>query len=269
MPIGVTQISTGQAAWSLIQFEVNVNTNSMIASFHSYDTSSRTSTVTMSIAFIKVSQHSININTIDNWNIFKINTVLIAYIRTEIEIAINTKENNIYISDVVSITLPSGFNMQNTVATASVVNTTWRWCNTIIGETSPETVSVRLFSGSSQPSATYDVGITLMCKTNQHSISRIDYGKITTGQVEAYTRILTTVEFEEPYSEAPEVFIQDVSPGGNVSSAINNKTIVYSVSATGFTASSFNNTASNFDSMVFSWLAIGKHSILQNMKLHL
>lgn len=54
MPIGVTQISTGQAAWSLIQFEVNVNTNSMIASFHSYDSSTRTATVTMSIAFIKV-----------------------------------------------------------------------------------------------------------------------------------------------------------------------------------------------------------------------
>lgn len=53
--MGVTQISTGQADWSLIQFEVNFDTNSMIASFHSYDTSSRTSTVTMSIAFIKVS----------------------------------------------------------------------------------------------------------------------------------------------------------------------------------------------------------------------
>ena len=59
MPIGVTQISTGQGRWSLIQFEVNVNTNSMIASFRSYDTSSRTTTVTMSIAFIKVNQHSI------------------------------------------------------------------------------------------------------------------------------------------------------------------------------------------------------------------
>lgn len=55
MPVGVTQISTGQVDWSLIQFEVNVNTNSMIASIHNYDTSSRTSTVIMSIAFIRVS----------------------------------------------------------------------------------------------------------------------------------------------------------------------------------------------------------------------
>ena len=92
----------------------------------------------------------------------------------------------------------------------------------------------------------------------QFSISRIDYGNVTTGQVDAHTRISTTVEFEEPYSEAPVVFIQDVSPGGDVSNAINNKTIVFSVSTTGFTASSFNNTGSNFDSMKFFWLAIGK-----------
>lgn len=118
------------------------------------------------LSTLEANWDSININTIDNWNILKINTVLIAYIRTEIETAINTKDNNIYISNVVSITIPSGFNMQNTIATASVVSTTWRWCNTIIGETSPESVSVRLFSSSSQPSATYDVGITLMCKTN-------------------------------------------------------------------------------------------------------
>lgn len=90
------------------------------------------------------------------------------------------------------------------------------------------------------------------------SISRIDYGNVITGQVDAHTRISTTVEFEEPYSEAPVVFIQDVSPGGDVSNAINNKTIVFSVSTTGFVASSFNNTGSNFASMKFFWLAIGK-----------
>lgn len=55
MPVGVTQISTGQVDWSLIQFGVNVNTNSMIASIRNYDTSSRTATVAMSVAFIKVS----------------------------------------------------------------------------------------------------------------------------------------------------------------------------------------------------------------------
>ena len=86
----------------------------------------------------------------------------------------------------------------------------------------------------------------------------LQHGEVTTGQVNAHTRISTTVEFEEPYSKAPEVFIQDISPSGNVSDAINNKTIVFNVSTTGFTASSFNNTGSNFDSMKFFWLAIGK-----------
>ena len=95
-------------------------------------------------------------------------------------------------------------------------------------------------------------------EANWDSISRIEYGNVTTGQVGAHTRISTTVEFEKSYSEAPEVFIQDVSPGGNVSDAINNKTIVFNVSTTGFTASSFNNTGSNFDNMNFFWLAIGK-----------
>lgn len=111
------------------------------------------------------------------------------------------------------------------------------------------------------------------CFYIQFSISRIEYGNVTTGQVGAHTRISTTVEFEKSYSEAPEVFIQDVSPGGNVSDAINNKTIVFNVSTTGFTASSFNNTGSNFDSMNFFWLAIGKQSILypttQQLKLQL
>lgn len=86
----------------------------------------------------------------------------------------------------------------------------------------------------------------------------LQHGEVTTGQVNAHTRISTTVEFEKSYSEAPEVFIQDISPSGNVSDAINNKTIVFNVSTTGFTASSFNNTGSNFDSMKFFWLAIGK-----------
>ena len=94
-------------------------------------------------------------------------------------------------------------------------------------------------------------------EANWDSIS-LQHGEVTTGQVNAHTRISTTVEFEEPYSKAPEVFIQDVSSGGNVSAAINNKTIVSNVSTTGFTASSFNNTGSNFDSMKFFWLAIGK-----------
>jgi hypothetical protein len=55
MPVGVTAITTGQVKWTLVQFEINVENNYLVASIHSVDTSSRTSTVAMSVAFIKVS----------------------------------------------------------------------------------------------------------------------------------------------------------------------------------------------------------------------
>lgn len=73
MPVGVTAITTGKVKQTLVQFEINVENNYLVASIHSVDTSSRTSTVAMSVAFIKVSQHSIGfyfgVQSVDTGNI--------------------------------------------------------------------------------------------------------------------------------------------------------------------------------------------------------
>lgn len=105
---------------------------------------------------------SISPATVDSWETIKIGSTLVATIRTEITTAINTKEGIIYISNIVSIPLPSGFNISNTVAVASIVGTTWRWCNAFIREDNPDSLSVRLFSGTSQSSASYAVGVVLI-----------------------------------------------------------------------------------------------------------
>lgn len=100
--------------------------------------------------------------TVDSWKTIKIGSILVATIRTKITTAINTKEGTIYISNIVNIPLPSGFNISNTVAVASIVGTTWRWCNAFIRTDNPDSLSVRLFSGTSQSSASYDVGVVLI-----------------------------------------------------------------------------------------------------------
>ena len=105
---------------------------------------------------------SISPVTVDSWETIKIGSTLVATIRTEITTAINTKEGNIYISNIVNIPLPSGFNISNTVAVASIVGTTWRWCNAFIREDNPDSLSVRLFSGTSQSSESYAVGVVLI-----------------------------------------------------------------------------------------------------------
>ena len=55
MPVGVIGITTGQIKWSIIQFRANQEDDNLSLSLQSYDSSSRTATVRVYVAFVKVS----------------------------------------------------------------------------------------------------------------------------------------------------------------------------------------------------------------------